>query len=112
MNENIECWTVCDMCEDYFCNVHDMHAADCPCPGVDYLYGIDFDPYINTTKEYKETVEMREEILLLITHMDAGDITFNEANEHLELFLEEKKEHDHEYAMDQMRVAISDMMDD
>lgn len=35
-------WQRCDCCENYWCNRHQQHAHDCPCPSIEYL---DIDPY-------------------------------------------------------------------
>lgn len=28
-------WVPCDCCENYICNIHKMHAHDCPCPSIE-----------------------------------------------------------------------------
>lgn len=38
-------WVVCEMCEDYFCNRHNMHAADCECPDLEAWAEVGDDPY-------------------------------------------------------------------
>ena len=35
-------WTLCDCCEDYWCNIHGAHAYDCDCPPIDEW---NTDPY-------------------------------------------------------------------
>jgi hypothetical protein len=35
-------WTPCPCCENYWCNLHAMHAFECPCPPVGEW---DVDPY-------------------------------------------------------------------
>jgi hypothetical protein len=34
MNNDKPCWTPCDICDDYICNIHEMHAYDCLCEPV------------------------------------------------------------------------------
>ena len=36
-------WTPCPHCEDYWCNVHEQHAWECPCPSIEEL---EEDPYV------------------------------------------------------------------
>lgn len=35
-------WVKCEHCGEFWCSLHDQHAADCACPAVDEM---DFDPY-------------------------------------------------------------------
>ena len=35
-------WEKCEHCGEFWCRLHDMHAADCNCPAVDEM---DLDPY-------------------------------------------------------------------
>jgi hypothetical protein len=28
-------WIECDQCPEFWCNVHDVHASECPCPAVE-----------------------------------------------------------------------------
>jgi hypothetical protein len=28
-------WIVCDLCEDYWCTLHEKHAYDCDCPSLE-----------------------------------------------------------------------------
>lgn len=35
-------WTPCPACEDAWCEIHQMHAFECPCPSVEEW---DVDPY-------------------------------------------------------------------
>ena len=35
-------WTPCPHCENYLCNLHEMHAHDCPCPSIEEW---ETDPY-------------------------------------------------------------------
>lgn len=34
-------WFLCDMCEDWYCLIHEMHVCDCHCPPIDEW---DYDP--------------------------------------------------------------------
>ena len=52
MNYDKPCWTPCDMCEDYICNIHEMHAYDCLCEPVEWWYENDMDPYTTTVEQY------------------------------------------------------------
>lgn len=36
-------WIECDMCEDYLCQIHGEHVADCECPPIEDWDGM--DPY-------------------------------------------------------------------
>ena len=35
-------WEPCECCDDWWCNVHEMHTGECPCPEIDEW---DSDPY-------------------------------------------------------------------
>ena len=35
MSDTRPAWVQCGMCEDFMCNIHDKHVADCDCPGID-----------------------------------------------------------------------------
>lgn len=35
-------WVPCPCCDEHWCNLHDMHACDCPCPPIDEW---ETDPY-------------------------------------------------------------------
>lgn len=50
------CWEPCEMCEEYLCNLHGEHAADCSCPGVDWWAERELWPYESTVDEYLRTV--------------------------------------------------------
>jgi len=39
------CWTECPDCGDFFCNIHQEHAADCDCPGIEEWAEFDVFPY-------------------------------------------------------------------
>ena len=28
-------WVQCEMCQDFWCLTHKMHAHDCPCPAIE-----------------------------------------------------------------------------
>ena len=38
-------WEECEMCGDFACNLHHMHAADCSCPVIDVWAEADLCPY-------------------------------------------------------------------
>ena len=40
-------WTRCPSCPDYWCNLHQQHVHDCPCPPIEEW---DTDPYLSTLK--------------------------------------------------------------
>jgi len=35
-------WAPCECCDDWWCNLHEMHTGECPCPEIDEW---DSDPY-------------------------------------------------------------------
>jgi hypothetical protein len=35
-------WTPCTSCGEFWCNLHELHVADCDCPPIELL---DQDPY-------------------------------------------------------------------
>ena len=37
-------WQRCDCCEDYWCNLHHMHAYDCDCPPVEEFERYPYEP--------------------------------------------------------------------
>jgi DNA (cytosine-5)-methyltransferase 1 len=41
-NDGSPAWMPCPCCDDWWCNVHEMHTGECPCPEIDEW---DFDPY-------------------------------------------------------------------
>jgi len=36
-------WIMCELCQDWYCTVHDKHAFECACPPIEE-WG-DSDPY-------------------------------------------------------------------
>jgi hypothetical protein len=40
-------WERCDCCQDYICNLHEMHAHDCECPPVDDWKESPYDTFID-----------------------------------------------------------------
>lgn len=34
-------WFKCEVCEDWYCSIHDKHVAECDCPSVEEW---SFDP--------------------------------------------------------------------
>ena len=42
---NTPLWIECDMCEEWWCSLHDSHVFDCICPGIEELVEFGVDPY-------------------------------------------------------------------
>jgi DNA (cytosine-5)-methyltransferase 1 len=42
-------WVRCSCCDEWWCNIHEAHAADCPCPHVEEW---DTDPYTPPAPAY------------------------------------------------------------
>jgi hypothetical protein len=43
-------WVLCELCEDYWCNIHEDHVQDCDCPDVDtWIAERDLYPYDDGT---------------------------------------------------------------
>jgi hypothetical protein len=39
-------WVVCECCEDWLCRIHDLHAFECQCPGIEVWHDeLGVDPY-------------------------------------------------------------------
>jgi hypothetical protein len=54
-------WVLCQ-CDDYWCQVHQQHTSECPCPGIDWWAERDLDPYDDVTEEvFQELKEMEPE---------------------------------------------------
>jgi hypothetical protein len=41
----ITAWELCPDCEEFWCLVHQMHAADCPCPEIEIWADVGISPY-------------------------------------------------------------------
>jgi len=41
-------WEPCDQCEEFWCNLHMMHAHECECRDVIEWGDLGIDPYCNT----------------------------------------------------------------
>lgn len=41
--EQTPAWTPCPDCENYLCNIHAIHAHECPCPSIEEW---DHSPYL------------------------------------------------------------------
>jgi site-specific DNA-cytosine methylase len=41
----VPAWERCGNCEDFWCNLHHSHAADCPCPSIETWQSAGIDPY-------------------------------------------------------------------
>jgi hypothetical protein len=49
-------WTPCDGCEDFYCQIHQVHAYDCECPAVeDWMQGL--DPYTTPVADYYQDLD-------------------------------------------------------
>ncbi len=54
-------WVQCECCEDFVCNIHQLHVFQCPCPPIDEWVEADHDPYLSEiTPELKEWVNNNE----------------------------------------------------
>lgn len=42
---NKPAWVFCEMCEDYFCTIHNEHVCDCECPAIEDWAEKGIDPY-------------------------------------------------------------------
>jgi hypothetical protein len=38
-------WTLCECCEDFWCNIHNAHAYDCSCPSIEVWCDNGTSPY-------------------------------------------------------------------
>ena len=38
-------WEACQLCENLWCNFHDCHVGECPCPRPLEMEDEPFDPY-------------------------------------------------------------------
>ena len=39
-------WVRCELCEDFYCSLHDQHAFECDCPSLDDFIAQGYDPYL------------------------------------------------------------------
>ena len=46
-------WIECDMCEDFWCTLHDAHVWECPCPEIDMFAEFDVCPYTTSKSDPK-----------------------------------------------------------
>ena len=44
-------WFKCDLCEDYYCALHDKHAFECKCPTLEEFIAQGVDPYLDNFME-------------------------------------------------------------
>lgn len=42
----VPAWEKCDACDDYFCNIHAVHAYDCQCPPIEDWPVSPYDPVL------------------------------------------------------------------
>lgn len=38
-------WERCNCCDDFICNLHEVHVYDCACPEIDVWIELTIDPY-------------------------------------------------------------------
>lgn len=38
-------WTLCECCEDFWCNIHQAHVYDCSCPPIEVWCEQEANPY-------------------------------------------------------------------
>jgi len=55
---SVTCWTPYPDCDDFYCNIHKEHAADCAYPSVDVWVESGLWPYEN---------EVNEDVLTFVT---------------------------------------------
>jgi hypothetical protein len=49
------CWELCEMCDDFLCNVHvGQHAHDCECEPIEWWEEKEMYPYTTTVREYEK----------------------------------------------------------
>jgi DNA (cytosine-5)-methyltransferase 1 len=53
----VPAWERCEVCEDFLCNIHHEHAADCTCPAIDEWADQDLNPYEPTVLRYLTEIE-------------------------------------------------------
>lgn len=52
-------WTECEMCGEYWCNLHQQHAHDCACPDIDAFAELNIWPYAEGSRmAYSKVVGM------------------------------------------------------
>ena len=44
-------WEQCECCEDFLCNLHEVHVYDCACPDIDKFAELGIYPYENGSLE-------------------------------------------------------------
>lgn len=68
------CWRVCVSCGDYWCEAHELHVYDCPCPPAEEW---NVWPYLEmqmTPQEIEEAAEAEAERAEQGLGMDYGDV--------------------------------------
>lgn len=53
----VPAWTECPDCGDFWCNLHGMHAYDCPCPPVDDWAEQNLSPYFPSVLRFITPIE-------------------------------------------------------
>jgi len=50
-------WEPCECCDDYVCNLHDCHVADCPCPDIEAWVDKNVFPYADCLDEAGQIID-------------------------------------------------------
>jgi hypothetical protein len=45
-------WIECENCDEYWCNIHEMHAFECDCPPLEVWAEWDINPYLYSASAY------------------------------------------------------------
>ena len=65
MKKTKPAWTECPDCDEFWCNIHNEHAHDCPCPGIEAWAAHDKWPYeddfLCKIKDCEDCLEMQDE---------------------------------------------------
>lgn len=56
-DEAVACWTKCECCDDYICNIHGTHAYDCDCEAIEWWMENGMNPYITTTEQFLQPID-------------------------------------------------------
>ena len=60
-DSNLICWVECNLCSDYWCNIHLTHVYDCKCAGLEAWINLDLIPYEATVEQFENNREQLEE---------------------------------------------------
>lgn len=53
----VPAWVPCYECDEYYCTIHNRHASECDCPGVDEWSHAGIDPYNRSILRYLTPLE-------------------------------------------------------